>query len=44
MNLGQLSLLIRSEYLVDTISMKKIQGKPFMVSEIRERIESLLTG
>jgi 2-oxoglutarate ferredoxin oxidoreductase subunit alpha len=44
MNLGQLSLLIRSEYLVETISKKKIQGKPFMVSEIREKIESLLTG
>ena len=44
MNLGQLSVLIRSEYLVDAVSMKKVQGKPFMVSEIRERIESLLQG
>ena len=42
MNLGQLSVLIRSEFLVDALSMKKVQGKPFMVSEIRERIESLL--
>ena len=42
MNLGQLSVLIRSEFLVDAVSMKKVQGKPFMVSEIRERIESLL--
>ena len=44
MNLGQLSVLIRSEFLVDAVSMKKVQGKPFMVSEIRERIESLLQG
>ena len=28
MNLGQLSVLIRSEYLVDAVSMKKVQGKP----------------
>ena len=44
MNLGQLSVLIRSEFLVDAVSVKKVQGKPFMVSEIRERIESLLQG
>ena len=42
MNLGQLSLLLRAEYLVDAISMQKVQGRPFLVSEIRERIESLL--
>ena len=42
MNLGQLNLLIRSEYQVDTISMKKIQGRPFLVSEIQDRIKSIL--
>ena len=42
MNLGQLNLLIRAEYQVDTHSMKKVQGRPFLISEIRSRILELL--
>ncbi len=42
LNSGQLSILIRSQYLVDAISFTKIQGRPFKVSEIRERILQLL--
>ena len=38
MNLGQLSRLIRNEYLVDTEGLHKVQGKPFKVSEICEAI------
>jgi 2-oxoglutarate ferredoxin oxidoreductase subunit alpha len=38
MNLGQLSRLLRAEYLVDVISFSKLQGRPFLISEIRNRV------
>ncbi|MBD3675107.1 MAG: 2-oxoacid:acceptor oxidoreductase subunit alpha [Planctomycetaceae bacterium] len=45
LNMGQLSLLIRSRFLIDTVSLNKVKGKPFKVSEvmskIREAVESL---
>jgi len=44
LNNGQLSLIIRANYLVDAISMNKIMGRPFKVSEIRERILELITA
>ena len=44
MNLGQLNLLIRAEYQVDTFSMKKVQGRPFLVSELQDRIKSILAA
>ena len=37
LNLGQLSLLLRSKYLIDVIPYNKLQGKPFKVSELREK-------
>lgn len=42
MNLGQLHLLLRARYEGDIVSLKKVQGRPFLISEIRERIEQLL--
>ncbi len=42
LNSGQLSLLLRAEYLVDTKTYSKMQGKPFTVSEIKTQITSLL--
>ena len=42
MNLGQLSSMLRSEFLVDAISFSKVQGRPFLISEIRSRILELL--
>jgi 2-oxoglutarate ferredoxin oxidoreductase subunit alpha len=42
LNLGQLRLLLRAEYLVDATGLNKVQGKPFSVGEIVEKIESLL--
>jgi 2-oxoglutarate ferredoxin oxidoreductase subunit alpha len=44
MNLGQLSRLLRAEYLVDVIGFNKIQGRPFKVSEIVSRCLRLLPG
>ncbi len=42
LNRGQLRLLLRAEFLVDAVGLNKIQGKPFLVSEIEEKIEELL--
>jgi 2-oxoglutarate/2-oxoacid ferredoxin oxidoreductase subunit alpha len=42
MNLGQLALLLRARYLVDAVSLSKVQGKPFNEDEIHERIVALL--
>jgi 2-oxoglutarate ferredoxin oxidoreductase subunit alpha len=42
MNLGQLSRLLRAEFLVDTISFSKLQGRPFLISEIRSKVLELL--
>ena len=44
MNLGQLSRLVRAEYLVDAQSFTKVQGVPFRAGEIESAIESLLKG
>ena len=43
MNLGQLVKLIRQKYLLDAISLPKIQGQPFRVSEIRAAITEALS-
>ena len=42
LNRGQLVRLIRAEYLVDAISMPKVQGKPFTATEIAHRVKQLL--
>ena len=42
MNLGQLCLLVRARYLVDAISLSKVQGQPFKIGEISERINEIL--
>jgi 2-oxoglutarate ferredoxin oxidoreductase subunit alpha len=42
LNGGQLRMLIRATYLVDAIGLNKVQGKPFLVSEIEEKIDELL--
>jgi 2-oxoglutarate ferredoxin oxidoreductase subunit alpha len=44
MNLGQLVKVLRAEYLVDAIGLNKIQGLPFKVSEITNRINRMLEG
>ena len=44
MNLGQLLAHIRAKYLIDAIGLDKIQGKPFKISEIENKIEELLSS
>ena len=34
LNRGQLRLLLRAQFLVDAVGLNKVQGKPFLVSEI----------
>lgn len=41
-NLGQLSKVLKSEYLVPVISLSKVKGLPFKVAEIEAKIEELL--
>jgi 2-oxoglutarate ferredoxin oxidoreductase subunit alpha len=42
LNTGQLRLLIRGNFLVDAVGYNKIQGKPFLVHEVVQQIDSLL--
>jgi 2-oxoglutarate ferredoxin oxidoreductase subunit alpha len=43
LNAGQLRMLLRSEFLVDAVGLNKIQGRPFLVSEIEEKIQQLVS-
>jgi 2-oxoglutarate/2-oxoacid ferredoxin oxidoreductase subunit alpha len=42
LNAGQLRMLLRAEFLVDAIGLNKIQGRPFLVSEIEAKIDEML--
>jgi 2-oxoglutarate ferredoxin oxidoreductase subunit alpha len=44
MNMGQLLKLVRADYLIDAIGCNKIQGRPFKVSELVNRITRALEG
>ncbi|MDV2495412.1 MAG: 2-oxoacid:acceptor oxidoreductase subunit alpha [bacterium] len=44
LNLGQLVRILRAEFLVDAVGFNKIQGKPFMVAEILDKIEEVLAS
>jgi 2-oxoglutarate ferredoxin oxidoreductase subunit alpha len=41
-NLGQLSVLLRSRYLIDVIGYNRVRGKPFRIVEIIEEADRLL--
>lgn len=43
LNCGQLRFVLRAQFLVDAVGLNKIQGRPFLVSEIEEKIEELLS-
>jgi 2-oxoglutarate/2-oxoacid ferredoxin oxidoreductase subunit alpha len=44
LNTGQLLYVLRSLYLIDAVGLNKIQGRPFLVSEIEAKIEELLNA
>ena len=41
MNLGQLTKLVRAEYLVDAKTLSKVQGLPFRAAEIQAAIQEM---
>jgi len=42
MNLGQLALLIRARYLVDTMSVTQVRGLPFKADELAEMLQGVI--
>ena len=38
LNMGQLNVLLRARFLIDTVAVTKIQGQPFKVAELVARI------
>jgi 2-oxoglutarate ferredoxin oxidoreductase subunit alpha len=42
LNRGQLSMLLRAQFLVDAVGLNKIQGRPFLVGEIEQKIEQMV--
>ena len=42
MNLGQLSKLVRAEFLVDAVGYNRVRGLPLRAAELAEAIEALL--
>jgi len=41
LNSGQLRKLIRAELMIDSIGLNKVQGKPFLIAEVLEKIIQL---
>lgn len=44
MNLGQLATLLRSKYLIDTISHTKVAGVPFKAEELQSVLSDIIEG
>jgi len=44
LNMGQLATLLRDHYLVDVLTLNKVQGRPFKISEVSAKIDELLAG
>ena len=42
MNMGQLAMLLKARFPVEIVSYPKVQGKPFLISEISQKIDELL--
>jgi 2-oxoglutarate ferredoxin oxidoreductase subunit alpha len=43
LNGGQLAMMLRARFLVDVVSFSKIQGRPFTVAEIEDKVEEVLS-
>ncbi len=44
LNAGQLRMLLRAEYLVDAIGINKVKGKPFLVTELVDRVKEIISA
>jgi 2-oxoglutarate ferredoxin oxidoreductase subunit alpha len=42
LNLGQLSLLVRGRYMVNAETLNKVSGRPFLIREVEEKINSMV--
>jgi 2-oxoglutarate ferredoxin oxidoreductase subunit alpha len=42
LNTGQLSKLIRSEFMIDSVSINKVQGVPFMATDLEDELAGLV--
>ena len=42
--MGQLALLLRARFQTDVVSLCKVKGQPFKISEIAHKIDELLEG
>ena len=42
LNMGQLSMIIRSKFLIDTVNLNKVAGKPFTKTEIYNQIKQTI--
>ena len=40
--MGQLLFLIRAKFCIDAVGLNKVQGQPFQIGEIEQKIEELL--
>jgi 2-oxoglutarate ferredoxin oxidoreductase subunit alpha len=43
LNGGQLCMLLRAMFLIDAVPLSKVEGKPFLVSEIESKIEEMVS-
>jgi 2-oxoglutarate ferredoxin oxidoreductase subunit alpha len=44
MNMGQLSKLVRSEFLIDTININQVRGLPFRAGDLENRLLEIIDG
>jgi 2-oxoglutarate ferredoxin oxidoreductase subunit alpha len=44
MNLGQLAMLLRAKYLVDTVNVNQVRGLPFKSGELVDMITDVVTA
>ena len=44
MNMGQLAMLLKARYLKPVISMPKVRGRPFKISELDSKIDEILSA
>jgi 2-oxoglutarate ferredoxin oxidoreductase subunit alpha len=42
MNLGQLRMLVRAQFLVDAVGYNRVRGLPFKAEELADEISALL--
>ncbi|QDT45086.1 2-oxoglutarate oxidoreductase subunit KorA [Gimesia alba] len=42
LNTGQLRMIIRGTYLADAVGLNKVQGKPFLISEVKQKIREMI--